>query len=200
MFRKLSKEFDCLFDYDNDKTLNKILIDKIKRLCESNIMIDDISRRIDTLKTFKQFTICKEYYKSKKIRQGFNLLFLEYERNRIFLNYIKDTEEFKPVEKYYIPNDPEIEDYSKEIELFGKKYLIINTFDSFIKYSELNELPLSKDNNSDFFYYLGRALNYDNKLIENGTINSIEYLWFIYKYIVIDDVILIIDYDCLADL
>lgn len=188
-----------VFDYDNDNTLNKILINKIKRLCEFNIMIDDISKRIDTLKTFKQFTICKEYYKSKKIKQGFNLLFLDYERNRIFLNYIKDTEQFTPVEKYYITNDPEIEDYSGEIELFGKNYLIINTFDSFIKYSELNGRKLSRKNNIDFFTYLGSALHNDNKLIENGTINSIEYQKHIYKYIVMDHVILIIDYDWIAD-
>lgn len=196
VFRKIKKEYDYLFDYDDDKTLNNILIDKIKRICEFNLSIDDISKRISTIKKFEQFCVCSEFYYNNKIKQGYNLLFLEYQRNRILLNYIKDTEKFEPIEKYYITNDSELEDFSLKIKRYGKDYLIINTFDSFVKYSELHKQPLSRNSNEDFFYYLGKAIEYNNRPIKNGTINSVEYLWNIYKYMVIDDVILIIDYDC----
>lgn len=56
-----------------------------------------------------------------------------------------------------------------------KVNLILNTFDSFIKYSEINKLPLTRDSNEDFFYYLGKAIEYHNIPIKNGTINSIVY-------------------------
>jgi hypothetical protein len=196
VFRKIKEEYDYLFDYDDDKTLNNILIDKIKRICELNLSIDDISKRISTIKKFEQFCVCSELYYNNKIKQGYNLLFLEYQRNRILLNYIKDTDKFEPIEKYYITNDSELEDFSLQVKLYGKDYLIINTFDSFVKYSELHKLPLSRDSNEDFFFYLGKAIEYNNRPIKNGTINSVDYLWNIYKYMVIDNVILIIDYDC----
>lgn len=196
VFRKIKEEYAYLFDYDNDKALNNILINKIKRICEFNLSIDDISKRISILKKFEQFCVCNEFYYNNKIKQGYNLLFLEYQRNRILLNYIKDTDKFEPVEEYYITSDLKLKDFSLKVKLYGKDYLIINTFDSFIKYSEIHILPLTRDSNEDFFYYLGKAIEYNNIPIKNGTINSIEYLWNIYKYMVIDDVILIIDYNC----
>ena len=108
VFRKIKEEYYYLFDYDDDKTLNNILIDKIKRICELNLSIDDISKRISTIKKFEQFCVCSELYYNNKIKQGYNLLFLEYQRNRILLNYIKDTDKFEPIEKYYITNDSEL--------------------------------------------------------------------------------------------
>ena len=196
VFKKAKKEFDYLFDYENDKVLNNMLVDDIKGICLQNIINDDILHNITTLREFEQFEVCNEYYYDNVMKQGFNLLFVEYGTNRILLNYLKAPRKFNPVDEYYIPNALENEDFIGEVDLQGKEYNIINTFDSFIKYSELHDLPLSRNSNEDFFYYLAKAIEYNNIPITNGTINSVEYLWNIYKYMVIDDVILIIDYDC----
>lgn len=198
VFRKLKNELGNLLDYDNsDKTLNSILIKKIKSICEFNLSIDDIDKRITTLKRFNQFSICNEYYYRRKTKQNYNLLMLEYGNNRILLNYLKGNDKFEPVEKYYVPNDMEIEDFSLETEIFGENYLIINTFDSFTKYSELNKLSLTRDNNYYFFRHLVKAIYNENTALANGTFNEAYYFLNKYKYIVMDHVIMIIDYDCL---
>ena len=194
VFRKLSKDFGYLFDYDNDITLNTILVNKIKWICESNLINDDIFNDIQTLKKFEEFEICSEYYYDK-IKRGYILLFIEYGRNRILLNYVKDSEEFIPVESFYIPYDPYLEDFSMEVELFGQNYLIINTFDSFIKYSRDNGLDLHRDNNVPFFNTLINSLKIANIPIENGKIKRHTHSLHIYKYIVFDNIILITHYE-----
>jgi len=128
VFRKAKKEFDYLFDYENDKILNNMLVDKIKGICLQNIINDDILHIITTLRRFEHFGVCNEYYYDNNMKQGFNLLFLEYGTNRILLNYLKAPREFNPVEEYYIPNAHENEDFIGDIDILGNEYNIINTW------------------------------------------------------------------------
>ena len=197
VFKKIKDEFNYLFDFNNDITLNKVLIDELRSICQDNIRNNP--ENITILKKYKEFNVCKEHYYSDILEKGFNLLLIEYKHDplhdRILLNYIEDDMEFENLESFYIPEIYDLDDFVGEVDFNGKDYNILNTFNSFISYSEINELSLHRDNNLVFFRRLVMAIKNLNVPIVDGTINIVKYQNNVYKYMVLDNIILITEYE-----
>ncbi len=201
VFRKIKDEYGDYFSEKNDESLNNTLTECIRTICENNILNHDSNLSlIEELKKYKHFTINKEYYYNRKFKKDFNLLLLEYETNRILLNYLDSSRKFNKVEDYYIPNIYEKDYFSEIISINGKEYTIINTFDAFISFADSNGFLRRSETNREFFGYFIHSLSNLNKTLENGTIQDCKDLFCdqecerLYNYAVLDDVILIINY------
>lgn len=199
VFRKIKKEFGFYFDGKDDVNLNDILIKKIKSICTFNIVGDsDEFPLMEELKRFKDFSIDREFFYSSKLKKGFNLLLLEYGRNRILLNYSGAHKDFEPVEEYYIADIYNKKAFTRNIYIKGKEITIINTFDAFLSFAQLNGLPQHVNTNEEFFGKFINSLSQYDEAFKNGTIqscNDVHSLNCRYSYAVLDNVIIIIGYE-----
>lgn len=200
VFRKIKEEF---FEgqHADDEELNKILVGRIKGICEFNLLMsNEFPHLLVTLKRFKDFTICREYYDYKKLKRNFYLLMFETSYTRILLNYIDASKRIEPLEENYFPRIKGWEMFSKIHDIKGIPFTIINTFDAFTSFADRNNEPYSVKANLPFYNRFIYSVNKTGSSLENGTIQSCidlltgEESTYTYNYAVFDGIILIYSY------
>lgn len=150
-----------------------------------------------------------DYYLGKQINSNAALIFykgdygislytLKTNNYLILLNFgkFKDNEDISEI--------PDIKNYNIHVKNYSqsdKVYKVINTYNSFVNFSDINELYPNKEVNKPFFdsflksiENIDLSLNKVERRIREQNFVKLEGVYTYFKYIVVDDLIIIVDY------